>query len=329
MVLSHAARALAKIATKKRAIAKAPRVKKAVRHRVKKVSKVHKLKKRGKQAIGSATTVGKSNTSVAAKKRAAIKEIRNMNIDRNQGIIIGVQGPIPRHIDRVPTWGITTSPTLPNAKAIKIQKAIEHVKKAKVKKGQSIIVKKGPGEWTPSGVRKEKIRSMSKSLTPNEWRRTKPKTLEGIFGRMKHPPSIKRETIPVKYQSVSPYPTGYKFFPKKRQVPSGVRSEKIYNMERFIKASDEYFGKPKGLPPRINIPTKKTSRTVAGMDKYEWSLAGGAAGVSSLGYGLGKYDEEIGEHIKGNVKAHVATADSAIDVIKERRDQLLRKLGLI
>ena len=109
-----------------------------------------------------------------------------------------------------------------------------------------------------------------------------------------------------------------KFIPR---VDADGISIRKYRPRSFHKLTGEAYGVPRGL--------KKAPRTVAGMDKYDWTMAGAAGGMGATGYAVGKYDEEIGEHIKGNIKAHVKTGDAAIDVIKERRDQLLRKLGII
>ena len=332
MVISAAAKAAAKaikIAKAKRALKPAKtRALKPRERSLKKVSKVRKSKKQGKKTTVHLTTVGKSNTSVAAKKAAAIKQIKNMNVDRNQGIIIGIKGTLPRQPDRVPTWSVSTSPTLPNAKAIKIKKAIEHVKQAKVKKGQNIVVKKGPGEWTPITRR---------SLTPTE---------SGFYtnyqGKLLPIPGRKKRVLP----SIDGAAATRKYFieqvPGKDDItwhhtklskkaaiaqgflkPSGKSEERIYSYSTRRYPQPEV---PRGLWSR---PIKKAPRTVAGMDKYAWGAAGTVAGMTAGAYAVGKYDKEIGEHIKGNIKAHVKTGDAAIDVIKERRDQLLRKLGLI
>ena len=376
MVISVAARAAAKIASKKRAIVKAhrikktakPRVKKTVKPRVKKTSLLDesgnqiytksgkpKTKKQGKQTTVHLTTVGKSNTSVAAKKAAAIKQIKNMNIDRNQGIIIGIKGTLPRQPDRVPTWGVTTSPTLPNAKAIKIQKAIEYVKKAKVKKGQNIVVKKGPGEWTPI---------TSRSLTFDQWKQAKTKankmyffkTIKGldvetadrflatgtVVKQGGKPTKLSRkhdailESRRLFFQSQPKYLFGGKVKPIHGKGAAASAHLRQYQNTRMGYLAGDSYRIPSGIRkeriysyPGWSRPTKKAPRTVAGMDKYAWGAAGAAGGMGATGYAVGKYDKEIGEHVKGNIKAHVKTGDAAIDVIKERRDQLLRRLGII
>ena len=331
MVISAAAKAAikaARIIKAKRALKPAKTRSLKPRDRALKKVKVHKLKKLGKTTTASVTTVGKSNTSAAAKKAAAIKRIRSMDIERDQGIIVGIQGKIgspnrpdmPKHLPQ--TWNNRYIEPTP----LKFQKAIEYVKKAKVGKGENIMVRKAP--------------VTDQIATPAEWGKIKP-----IPGLDLHDSFVTRRYMGEQDASI---------FSRKATVflpdvldqgnliarkfpivkPTGMAKRSIENKlhkwrKGKIAAHTENMWRSGYMLPAGKKPLRKAPRTVAGMDIHDWATAGVAGGMTATGFAVGKYDKEIGEHVKGNIKAHVKTGDTAIDVIKDRRDQLLRKLGLI
>ena len=65
-------------------------------------------------------------------------------------------------------------------------------------------------------------------------------------------------------------------------------------------------------------PVRKGSRTVAGLDREDWFVAGLGGSGPAIGAAYWEHKEKINK-----------LPGSAIDVIRARRDALLRRLGLI
>ena len=65
-------------------------------------------------------------------------------------------------------------------------------------------------------------------------------------------------------------------------------------------------------------PVRKGSRTVAGLDREDWFVAGLGGSGPAIGAAYWEHKEKINK-LPGN----------AIDVVRARRDALLRRLGLI
>ena len=349
MVISHAARAAAKIAAKKRAIAKAHRIRKTVRPRVKKAVKprVKKAVKPIDQRV-KRTVRNKDGTTTRYHKDGSISVAGPNWVKAKPGSIRAMNEQIPN---------------LRGAAKKRLQKAVKLKVEAARKKRPSEYVgappfsvgkKWGDKEWKEHyDAQKDKGAAQyiqenffspefgppSKGIRWQEFKKYNLRSVDRAIAEARATPKERTSVADLGYYT--PTSRNPEITPKflKEFRESGLKVKGIHGKgaaeTRKHLAGDSY-GIPSGIRkeriysyPGWSRPTKKAPRTVAGMDKYDWTMAGAAGGMGATGYAVGKYDKEIGEHVKGNIKAHVKTGDAAIDVIKERRDQLLRRLGII
>ena len=215
------------------------------------------------------------------------------------------------------------------AKAHRIKKTVKPRVKKTVKprvKKTSLLDASGNQIYTKSGKPKTKKRLQKavtlKQLANQEAQNKKKLKAQGwsesqIDAVMKPRPFSKKKT------SI-----------KRKYVPLEIRKNMPPSKGNLQEKELFYRLPPKQRLPPWSRPTKKAPRTVAGMDKDAWINAGvlGGVGVGGIaaGYSVGRNTADYDDAARNEAKPSLdVETGKAIDVIKERRDQLLRRLGII